>query len=184
MRKRTALIPNAVAPLECRVALSHATAAAALVQSATIPVQDPIHLVGSVQGGQAFLPTPPDTLKLAGGGFVSPLGETVVAGTLTIKSGEPTLDDGTVTLSDKVGSIGVHIFGIEGGRTGPRGAVRLRYTITGGTGAFLGATGSGVVVYAAKPSPLAHRVGGLSLFSLTFSPPTAATTWTVTSSAE
>jgi hypothetical protein len=177
MRNRTAFLPDPITTLEDRVALSHAHTVPALVHAtanlSTTPVQAPVSLEGTVKGVQTPVAHQPGTLHLVGSGNVAPLGPEKAVGTLTIKSGEPTFYNGTVTLSDPLGSIDVQISGIQGGPIGLGRPVLLHYKITGGTGAFHGATGSGNVTYTTLPSPLANPVAGQSMFRLTFgTPPT------------
>lgn len=105
-----------------------------------------ISLSGTISGSVPF----------AGSGTVSPLGSVTSAGTLTSKGAEPVTYTGKVTLTGSTGSVTATVFGRLFGFSRPFEKVNMTYTITGGTGAFAGASGSGAAVYA----PVA---GGYSL---------------------
>ena len=108
-------------------------------------------------------------LLLRGKGRVAPLGAVSLIGTLSIRSGEPSFYDGTVTLATSKGGVRVHIFGIVGGPSGP--PAHLHYQIVAGWGSYRGATGKGDVVYDQGHSSVDHRTP----FSLTFGKPATTT---------
>ncbi len=181
MRKRYALVPTVPDRLEARVALSSGMLAPALVSRAAVtttpvPPTQVIDLRGTIKGiaSPSPLASPiAGDLLLNGKGTVSPLGPAQLVGTLSIRSGEPTFYDGRVSLSNNLGSVQVHIFGLVGGPSGP--PAHLHYEITGGSGLYRGAVGKGDVLYTQGPS--ASATGGPFAFSLAFGPsstPTAA----------
>jgi hypothetical protein len=102
---------------------------------------------------------------LNGSGIVSPLGAVTSTGTLTAHGAEPVTYTGTVTLVGRTGSVTASLFGRLFGPQYPGEPVNLTYTITGGTGAFAGASGSGRAVF----RPLISATGG---FELSFVRPT------------
>jgi hypothetical protein len=79
---------------------------------------------------------------------------------LTASGAEPVKYTGTVTLVGASGSITVRLVGQVFGPSILGAPIDLTYTITGGTGAFKGATGSGKAVF--SPS-LASRAGEVAL---------------------
>ena len=168
MRKQYVFVPTAPDPLEWRVVLSQGMIASAMVGpvATALPRTHVFDLHGTVKG--VFLPPPPVLSAalpgnlLNGTGSVSPLGQVRLAGTFSIRSGEPTFYDGRVSLSNGRGSLHVHIFGIVGGPSGP--PAHLRYQITGGSGHYQGARGKGDVVYNIGPD-----FSGTS-FSMNFGP--------------
>jgi hypothetical protein len=172
MSKPTAFVPQAIAPLESRVVPSHAHVPAAHVmhhvQGALTPAPAALALEGTVQGVQTPVRGQPGTLFLKGAGHVAPLGAVSETGTLTIRSGEPTFYKGTVTLTGALGSVSVQIARIHPGPIGFGRPIMLHYTITGGTGAYRGDSGSGAVAYNTGPSPIVNPLGGQSTFRLTF----------------
>ena len=150
MRKCRGFVPDAVARLEERVVLSPGLAAEVGPSVAVTPrVQ--LDLRGTVMGVESRDPFA-DRLRLSGRGEVAPLGQVQASGTLTIRSGEPTIYDGQLTLVARKGNVFVHIHGIVGGPSRPH-SVHLRYDITGGTGQYRGATGHGAVTYEHRTRP-------------------------------
>jgi hypothetical protein len=91
--------------------------------------------------------------------MVRPLGAVTSTGTLSAHGAEPVTFTGTVTLTGKTGSITASLFGRLFGAQYPGEPVNLTYTITGGTGTFAGASGSGRAVF----RPLISATGGFEL---------------------
>ncbi len=156
MRQRTRLVPILEDRLEDRLVLSHGAIhqAAHVVHHhahAAAPAAA-IALNGTVEG----------TTPLDGSGTVSPLGAVTSSGTLRARGGEPVVYTGTITLVGDAGSITASLSGRLFGPQYPGEKVSLTYTITGGTGKFRGATGSGRAVY----SPVISSPAGD--FALTF----------------
>lgn len=175
MRTRHAFAPTVPDRLEDRVVLSHGMLAPSLIGAAptTPPQKHAIDLHGTVKGFATPSPLAsaiPGALLLRGTGKVAPLGAVSLIGTFSIRSGEPTFYEGTVSLSNLSGGLQVRISGIVGGPSGP--PAHLHYKIVGGWGAYRGAFGTGDVVYDQGHSPVDHRTP----FSLTFGGPTRATT--------
>jgi len=168
MRPRRAFIPSARDRLEDRVAPSHAMAAqdVRIVQGAPARA---IALQGSIFGS---LPGAAGGAVRAGRAFLSPVRKVWTRGTLTIRPGEPTSYDGTVTLTQIFGNgtLRVHILGTQGGPA--RSTVSLRYEIVGGTGGLRRATGTGdVSLLQFPPSGRAGRIPITLTFGVT-PPPT------------
>jgi hypothetical protein len=141
MQRCRRYVPTRADRLEDRLALSHGTIhrAAPLVHPhghAAAPAAA-IALSGTIAGA-----TP-----LVGSGTVSPLGAVTGTGRLTARGGEPVTYTGTVTLVGADGSLTASLFGRPVGPEHPGEPVALTYTITGGTGAFAGATGRGPATY-------------------------------------
>ena len=80
-------------------------------------------------------------------GTVDPLGAVTGSWTLTASGGEPVTYTGTVTLVGASGTITASLVGQVFAAMGLYAPIELTYTITGGTGAFAGATGSGKALY-------------------------------------
>jgi hypothetical protein len=99
-----------------------------------------VALSGSVQGTDAFQGS---EIVLNGFGDVGPLGSVTSRGFLTASGAEPVSYNGTVTLFGSTGSVTLNLVGQQFGANHQDQPVRLTYTITGGTGAFGGASGSG-----------------------------------------
>ena len=104
---------------------------------------------GTIQG-----PAP-----LQGKGAVGPLGSVTSTGKLTVSGAEPVKYKGTETLVGASGTITLTLSGQVFGPSFLGGPIHLTYTITGGTGAYQGATGSGKAVLSfvlpptTRPSP-------------------------------
>lgn len=158
MRKRRGFVPGAMSRLEERLVLSPGLAAEVGPSVAVMPrVQ--LDLRGTVTGVESRDPSAADRLRLSGRGEVAPLGQVQASGTLTIRSGEPTIYDGQLALVARKGHVFVHIYGIVGGPSRLH-SVHLRYDITGGTGQYRGATGHGAVTYdRIPPEPLPFPPG-------------------------
>jgi hypothetical protein len=96
-------------------------------------------------------------------GTVNPLGKVTSSWTLTALGAEPVNYNGTVTLVASSGSITASLSGAVFGPTVLGAPIDLTYTITGGTGAFAGATGSGKAVFspriASQPGEVALTFG-------------------------
>ncbi len=112
------------------------------------PVASPLvslALVGSIQGtylkDNDTAMTAPRVFQNATGN-ITPLGSTSGIGFLTIQNGEPSTGDGDLILADSQGTVALHLSGFQGG---PGTLTNLTYTVLGGTGSFVGATGSGAV---------------------------------------
>lgn len=102
--------------------------------------------------GQIAGPTP-----MVGTGTIGPLGAVTSSGTLSASGAEPMVYRGTETLVGASGSITLSLAGQVFGPVMIGGSVEMTYTITGGTGAFLGATGSGKAVLSFEfPSGARH----------------------------
>jgi hypothetical protein len=155
MRRNYVFAPQLADRLEDRLVLSHGAAHhAALIghhhhlgnHQATPDVA--IALKGTITGISA----------LDGSGTVSPLGSVTSSGYLTSRGAEPVRFSGSITLAGSHGTITAKLYGILAGPERPFEPVSLTYTITGGTGAYQGDSGSGYATYA-------PRSGG---FTLTF----------------
>ena len=159
MRKRRRFVPGAVAWLEERVVLSPGLAVGVSPSVAVMP-RVRLDLRGTVTGVESRDPSAADRLRLSGRGEVTPLGQVQAFGTLTIRSGEPTIYDGQLTLVAHQGDVFVHIHSIVEGPSRLY-SVRLRYDITGGTGQYRGATGHGAATYDHRtpPEPLPFPPG-------------------------
>jgi hypothetical protein len=115
-----------------------------------------VALSGQVSGTWLEQPTIPDvghTQTLSGSGVVAPLGMAQVSGELHtpgfVARGETT---GTITLSNADGSVTLRLVGPpQAGFSPPPSS--FQYTITGGTGKFAAASGTGVVTFAEQESP-------------------------------
>jgi hypothetical protein len=83
-------------------------------------------------------------------GTVNPLGMVTSSWTLMAMGAEPVNYSGTVTLMASSGSITASLSGQVFGPTVLGAPIDLTYTITGGTGAFAGATGSGKAVFSPR----------------------------------
>jgi hypothetical protein len=115
-----------------------------------VPLPTDVMLIGTVEG-----PTLEDT-----NGTVGPLGAVTAKGTVTASGAEPVSYTGTVTLVGASGTITVSLAGQVFGPSRLGAPIELTYTITGGTGAFAFATGSGKAAY--SPS-LASQAGAVAL---------------------
>jgi hypothetical protein len=102
----------------------------------TGPTVAALVLSGQVEGHQ----------PLDGSGNVGPLGAVTSTGTLSASGAEPMNYSGTVTLVGSSGSVTLSLTGRLFGPVSIGRPVDLTYTITGGTGAFEDATGSGNAV--------------------------------------
>jgi hypothetical protein len=87
-------------------------------------------------------------------GTVDPLGKVTSSWTLTTSGAEPVNYTGTVTLVGASGNITASLAGRVFGPSVIGAPINLTYTITGGTGRFRGATGSGKAVF--SPSVPSH----------------------------
>jgi hypothetical protein len=111
------------------------------------PQQHYLALVGEIKGTWTRIRTLPDvgqSQSLMGSGRVRPLGEVQAEGTLHapgfIREGHTT---GTLTLTNSRGSITLQLVSRQPQPGFSPPARSYDYTITGGTGAYAGATGSG-----------------------------------------
>jgi hypothetical protein len=157
MSRRYAFIPTLSGRLEDRVALSHlgghvAAHVTPLHHAQLLHAASVVSLDGLVTGQR----------PLNGSGTVSPLGRVTTRGILTAHGAEPVVFTGTITITGTNGSVTAKLKGRLFGPTYPRESVHLIYTITGGTGAFRGATGTGKALF------LPHFNGSPTLFVLTF----------------
>jgi hypothetical protein len=114
-------------------------------------------LSGTVKGGS----------HLDGSGTVGPLGAVASTGTLTTWGAEPVTYNGTITLVGATGSITASLHGLLFGPDHLGETIHLTYTITGGTCAFEGASGSGLASFTVMPSNMGAG------FTLSFDAPTA-----------
>jgi hypothetical protein len=183
MRRRKAYTPIAVDRLEDRLTLSHLgihpaahvahRRAAHTAHHRAASVGD--HLSGSAPPAPVTTPPAPATgspamplvlsgkiegpTPMVGTGTISPLGAVSSSGTLRASSAEPMTYKGTVTLVGASGSITLNLSGQHLGPQQIGRTIDLAYTITGGTGAFESATGSGKAVLSfelpsvPRPSP-------------------------------
>jgi hypothetical protein len=158
MSRRFAFIPTLSGRLEDRLALSH-------LGGHTAPHVTPLHHHAQLLHAASVVSL--DGLitgqrPLNGAGAVSPLGRVTTRGAVTAHGAEPVVFTGTITLSGPTGGVTAQLKGRLFGPTYPRESVHLTYTITGGTGAFRGATGSGKALF------LPHFNGSPTLFMLSF----------------
>jgi hypothetical protein len=137
---------------------------APLVQSG--PAQQQLLPIGMVHGSWTTKPTLPDAgtiQELQGSGFFPSLGQVQMSGTLHtpgfIREGRTT---GTLVLSNARGSITLQLVGPPQPGFSPPPST-LQYTITGGTGAYAGASGQGMVT-------LQEMAGNSHSFFMTFTP--------------
>jgi hypothetical protein len=93
-------------------------------------------LSGQIEGQQ----------PLDGSGTIGPMGAVTSTGTLSASGAEPMNYSGTVTLVGSSGSVTLSLSGRVFGPVSIGQSVDLTYTITGGTGAYQHATGSGKAV--------------------------------------
>jgi hypothetical protein len=130
-----------VEPLESLALLSGGMSAApaaleALVAKSKIVVPNPLHLSGTVHGtfrqaGQS------GTSTFSGSGSLSPLGKVTVSGSLNINT---VAQGGQLTLSATQGKLKINFNAPNPGQT-----FSGSYTISGGTKALAGETGSGTI---------------------------------------
>jgi hypothetical protein len=102
----------------------------------TMPPNVTVVLNGKIEGR-----TPLD-----GSGKFDSLGAVTTRGTLSASGAEPMTYTGKVSLVSASGTITLSLSGEVFGPQSLGGPIDLTYTITGGTGAFQGATGSGKAV--------------------------------------
>jgi hypothetical protein len=161
MRKRHVFRPSAPVFLEERIALSPSGPAAAAVVSPLVK-----SLAVSLNGFVLGTDTTVGLLHLlkASGASVAPLtpGQVKLTGSFVelIPFGPKRPVSGVVTLSDPKGSVVVSINGTVAPLGGSLSALvsgTLTYRILGGTGAYLGATGQGKVLYGPGPIPQPGR---------------------------
>jgi len=93
-------------------------------------------LSGQVEGSQ----------PLDGTGTIGPLGAVTSTGTLSASGAEPMNYSGTLTLVGSSGSVTLSLSGRVFGPVSIGQPVDLTYTITGGTGSYQDATGTGKAV--------------------------------------
>jgi hypothetical protein len=121
-----------------------------------------IALRGKVSGPVTVTQANPDTGKhyaLGGSGTVAPLGACTVNGSFNtpgnIANGHA---EGTVTLTAAQGSVTLQLVGPPSPAFGPPPA-SFNYTITGGTGSFAGASGTGKAAFLLNDPTLAPGKG-------------------------
>jgi hypothetical protein len=156
MKRSNRYVPTLADRLEDRLVLSQA----AIHHAAHI-----VHHRGQINrpmGAIVLNGTIEGASPLAGSGTVTPLGSVTSKGSLAARGAEPVVYSGTVTLVGAKGSITASLTGLLIGPQRLGQKVTLTDTITGGTGAFRGATGSGKVIY----SPIINSPAGD--FALTF----------------
>jgi hypothetical protein len=83
---------------------------------------------------------------LSGSGTLDQLGAVTMSGTLSATGSEPMNYSGTVSLVGESGSVTLSLSGQYFGPVSLGPTIDLTYTITDGTGAYQGATGSGNAV--------------------------------------
>jgi hypothetical protein len=109
------------------------------------PTSLSVALSGSVHGAARMQGT---ATGLTGSGTVGPLGAVTSTGTLTATGAEPVVYSGNITLVSSTGSVTVALSGRQFGPSRLGQPIALTYTITGGTGTFQGAIGSGHASFA------------------------------------
>jgi hypothetical protein len=95
--------------------------------------------------------------------MVSPLGPGLSTVTLTTSGTGTVTYSGTITIGGIHGTVTASLSGQVSGSSAQGASVDLTYTITGGTGAFAGATGTGAAVLQASTTPT-----GAQSYTLTF----------------
>jgi hypothetical protein len=125
----------------------------------SIATSMPIALSGSVHGATQMQGS---ETGLDGSGTVNSLGAVTSRGMLTTSGAEPVTYSGTITLAGSTGSVTATLSGRLFGPTRFGQPIALTYTITGGTGAFQGAFGSG------QASFILNFSGAGASFVLTF----------------
>jgi hypothetical protein len=144
------------------LAMQHGTPAAA--RPAT---NHTVALNGTANGRYLLAPSNPDVgavYVIAASGKIAPMGQTAVNGSIRtpgfVAQGTAT---GHLTLSSAQGKVMVDLQGpVQAGFSPP--PAQFQYTVVGGTGAFLHATGSGTLDLQLKP----QQGGGKA--TLTFTP--------------
>jgi hypothetical protein len=139
-------------------AIGHSlTSAGSLATSLTVALNGSVHGATRMQGAAT---------GLSGSGTVGPLGAVTSTGTLTTMGAEPVVYSGNIKLVSSTGSVTVALSGRQFGPSRLGQPIALTYTITGGTGTFQGAIGSGHASFVLNISS-----AGTS-FVLTFGDPT------------
>jgi len=151
--KRRAFIPSPLAPLEERVALSHAALAPALAHQPVLIRSQSLKLYGLVLGSDKTVGTVHQLNST--GGTISPLDTVALAGFLVIPKnvGANRPVHGSVTISNAHGSVAVSLTGtvtVYNGRF-RFASGNLTYKIVSGTKAYQAAKGTGSVLYGPGP---------------------------------
>lgn len=161
-------------PLEARALLS-ALAHPHLAHPARVSAVSPAHSVpktpplqGSVAGDYTKRPSPsavrasaPGTdLTLNGNGNVTTLGDVQLSGVIHTGVSKYAAGMGTLVLTDSQGTLKLSLRGAGGRQTlvsrlGVTSTTQLRYTIAGGTGAYRGTRGNGLITLTLTSSGLA-----------------------------
>jgi hypothetical protein len=112
----------------------HRTTSDSGLLAMTVVLNGSVHGTTPIQGSE---------IGLDGSGNVAPLGAVFSRGFLMASGAEPVTYGGTVTLVGLTGSVTLGLSGRQFGVNPLGQRISLTYTITGGTGAFQGARGSG-----------------------------------------
>jgi hypothetical protein len=171
MRQRHRFIPTAPDRLEDRVTLSQGmmrpvAAQVVRLEAGTRQAQT-LDLRGTIFGNDTRTSAAravPGVVLRSPTSFIYPLTKVTTIGRLSIRPGQTTAYDGTLTLTplNRPGALRVRIFGTQAGPAGL--PANLSYAILGGRGVFRGATGQGEVVFQDLPDNRGARTG----FTLTF----------------
>ena len=174
MRRQRTFRPMVGDALEARVTLSHAVPLA-LARALSVDVVSPqrqLFLNGSVKGAYRVLPVASPiagTLyELSGEGLVTPLGQVLGRGSVRVDGPTPqgALGGGTFALKGGRGTVDLSLEQLPSPAASLPipGVYYFRFKISGGTGAYRGATGSGLAVLRLDPPSATSGT-----FSLTFS---------------
>jgi hypothetical protein len=146
--KRRKFIPSSIAPLDQRIALSHA-----LAHQPVLVLSQRLNPYGLALGSDKTTGTRHELS--ASGAAIAPLGQVSLVGALWIpnKVGRERPVHGTVSLVNRHGSVTLSLTGTV---TVSRGSFlwdsgNLKYQVMSGTKAYRGARGSGSVLYGPGP---------------------------------
>lgn len=142
MKRKHVFAPKLADRLEDRLVLSQGSAHPAALIGHHLAYRQVTPAAVIALNGMITGATPFD-----GSGTISPLGSVTSSGHLTARGAEPVRYSGSITLVGSHGTITASLYGIQGGPQSPFEPVSLTYTITGGTGAYAGDSGSGRATY-------------------------------------
>jgi hypothetical protein len=175
MRQPYAFHPIVGDELEPRVALSHVPLGAPplIAPLDVVPPQHKLVLNGTVRGAYRVLPVlspvAGTVYGLDGQGSVKPLGSVLGRGVVRVETPPAALllGGGTFTLQTRTGTVTVSLKQSPPPTAGVPipGRSYFRFTITGGTGAFRGATGAGRAMLQLQPPTGLSGTFSLSLHS-------------------